>query len=160
MNASDILMWGDRWFCDTLSRVPLFEWETPNVCGVWSVKNIVAHITSFEYLLEDVLNSFLGQSSTPTLAGYLKIGGQGFNDTEVPKRQQMSAADTLAEYNAHQARTMELIARIQKETRERPGTLPWYGMEYALDDFLVYQYYGHKREHGAQVNVFADTLKQ
>ena len=28
------------------------------------------------------------------------------------------------------------------------------------DDFIVYSFYGHKREHMAQVNVFKDTLKQ
>jgi hypothetical protein len=31
-------------------------------------------------------------------------------------------------------------------------------MEYALDDFIVYQYYGHKREHCAQIAVFRDKL--
>jgi hypothetical protein len=40
----------------------------------------------------------------------------------------------------------------------KPGTLPWYGPEYALDDFIVYSYYGHKREHSAQINVFRDQL--
>jgi hypothetical protein len=54
---------------------------------------------------------------------------------------------------------MGLITGISAEMRQRPGTLPWYGMEYALDDFIVYQYYGHKREHMAQVNVFKDFRK-
>ena len=40
------------------------------------------------------------------------------------------------------------------------GTLPWYGMEYALDDFLVYIYYGHKREHSAQIAAFRDLPEQ
>jgi len=29
---------------------------------------------------------------------------------------------------------------------------------YALDDFLVYAYYGHKREHSAQIAAFRDRL--
>jgi hypothetical protein len=33
-------------------------------------------------------------------------------------------------------------------------------MEYSLDDYIVYSSYGHKREHGAQINVFKDTLKK
>ena len=33
-------------------------------------------------------------------------------------------------------------------------------VDYSLDDFLVYSYYGHKGEHGAQINVFKDVLKQ
>ncbi len=60
---------------------------------------------------------------------------------------------------AAQAETVKRIAQIPTEILRQPGTVPWYGMEYSLDDFLVYQYYGHKREHMAQVNVFADQLK-
>jgi hypothetical protein len=33
-------------------------------------------------------------------------------------------------------------------------------MEYALDDYIVYAYYGHKREHSAQIAVFRDLVKR
>ena len=39
-----------------------------------------------------------------------------------------------------------------------PGTLPWYGNRYSLDDFIVYTFYGHKREHGAQIGVYRDKI--
>ena len=32
------------------------------------------------------------------------------------------------------------------------GTIPWYGPDYSLDDLLVYQMYGHKREHDPQLS--------
>jgi hypothetical protein len=32
------------------------------------------------------------------------------------------------------------------------GTIPWYGPEYSLNDLVVYQMYGHKREHGPQLD--------
>ena len=51
-------------------------------------------------------------------------------------------------------------ARIPPDTWRQNGTLPWYGAEYSLDDFIVYTFYGHKREHTAQINVFKDTLKE
>jgi hypothetical protein len=53
---------------------------------------------------------------------------------------------------------MSQIAQIPAEKLREAGTLPWYGMEYSLDDFLVYTYYGHKREHSAQVDAFRDKL--
>jgi len=31
-------------------------------------------------------------------------------------------------------------------------------MNYALDDVIVYMYYGHKREHNAQIAAFRDRL--
>ena len=57
------------------------------------------------------------------------------------------------------ARTMALIADIPAEVLRQPGTIPWYGDEYALDDLIVYQYYGHKREHMAQVDKFRDEFR-
>ena len=36
--------------------------------------------------------------------------------------------------------------------RREVGTIPWYGPQYSLDDMLVYTMYGHKREHGPQLD--------
>jgi hypothetical protein len=36
------------------------------------------------------------------------------------------------------------------------GTIPWYGPEYSLDDLVVYQQYGHKREHDPQLAAVLD----
>lgn len=55
---------------------------------------------------------------------------------------------------------MALVAQIPAETARLTGTLPWYGAEYALDDFVVYTFYGHKREHSAQIAVFRDRSGQ
>jgi hypothetical protein len=37
---------------------------------------------------------------------------------------------------------------------DHPGTSPWYGADYALDDLIVYMNYAHKREHCAQIRAF------
>jgi hypothetical protein len=77
---------------------------------------------------------------------------------KVALRKHHAVADIVAEYKDAWARTMELITQIPPQTRREPGTIPWYGAEYALDDLLVYMYYGHKREHAAQIAVFRDQL--
>jgi len=51
-----------------------------------------------------------------------------------------------------------MVAQLSSEMLCQNGTLPWYGEVYALDDFLVYAYYGHKREHSAQIAAFRDRL--
>jgi len=70
VNASDILKYGHRTVLATLDGLPEAEWYTPNVCGVWSVKDILAHLASFEHMLVDVLNSLLCGTPTPTLDRY------------------------------------------------------------------------------------------
>lgn len=159
MNAVDILKYGDSFLHGTLKGVPLEAWETGGVCGVWSVKDIMAHLTSYEALLTDVLSGFLGSSEMPTLQSLLQNGHDAFNAAETGARRSSSPADVLQEYQAGHARNMELAAQIPADTFRQVGTLPWYGAEYSLDDYIVYSFYGHKREHGAQIDVYKDRLR-
>jgi hypothetical protein len=66
--------------------------------------------------------------------------------------------EVLDEFNDAHTQVMELSAQIRPERFRHSGTLPWYGMEYALDDFIVYVFYGHKREQSAQIAAFRDLL--
>jgi hypothetical protein len=158
MNARDVLKYGHQTVLNTLDGLPKTEWETPGVCGYWSVKDIIAHLASYEHMLVDVLNRFLDSGPTPYLDKMGALGPLGFNDAEVGSRQDKTIADVLAEFNDTHAQTMALAARIPAETYRQNGTLPWYGAEYDLDDFIVYTFYGHKREHSAQIAVFCDQL--
>jgi hypothetical protein len=159
MNASDILKYGHSFVTRNLVDLPMDKWEIDGACGWWGVKEIIAHLASFEHLLVDILRSFVDGGPTPTRDLYLSKGGQYFNDYSVEIRQGKTPAEQLDELVQAYEETMRLIGRIAPETLRQPGTLPWYGPEYALDDFIVYQYYGHKREHMAQVNVFKDSLR-
>jgi hypothetical protein len=98
-------------------------------------------------------------SPTPYLTRYTDPDSQ-FNDAEVEKRKNKSMQDVLEEFNDTHAQVMSMVGRIPPETLRQSGTLPWYGMAYALDDFLVYAYYGHKREHSAQIAAFQDVLNR
>ncbi len=89
----------------------------------------------------------------------MRLEGDSFSDDEVAARADRSPAEIVAEYDAAHARTMSLIGDIAPEVIAKPGTMPWYGDAYALDDLIVYRYYGHKREHMAQIEVFKDNQK-
>lgn len=157
MNAGDILTYGHGTILQTIDGLADAAWETSSVCGVWSTKDILAHLASYEQLLIEVLSAFTGGGPTP----YMQMWGErgpGFNDTQVEMRASKSAADILAEYNDAHERVRAQVAQIPAETFGQTGTLPWYGMEYSLDDFIVYTYYGHKREHAAQIAAFRDRM--
>jgi hypothetical protein len=89
---------------------------------------------------------------TPTLE--LFVGHEKFNDEQVALRKDKTPAEALAEYEHWHAQAMALAQRVPPELYRKPGVLPWYGAEYDLEDFLVYTYYGHKREHSAQIALF------
>lgn len=158
MNAHDILLYGHKTVQDSLGGLDEGQMVTSGVCGVWSVKDIMAHLASYEKLLVDILNSLIDDVPTPTLQRMLEYGPYGFNDVEVGEREGLSLADVLAEYHDTQAQTLLLIPQIPLTTQRQKGILAWYGADYDLEDFLVYTYYGHKREHTAQMAVFRDNL--
>ena len=56
--------------------------------------------------------------------------------------------------------SMRRASAYPRTRRREAGTLLWYGAEYDLEDYIAYTFYGHKREHMAQVNVFLDTVKR
>lgn len=158
MNAHDILNYGHHFLIKTWQGLPESEWETAGVCGVWSVKDIILHLASYEDLLVDILSAQLDfHISTPTLNHFL-TDYQGFNDDEVAARRHLSQQDALNAYTVGFERTLELIKQVALDQQHRVGLLEWYGADYDLEDFLVYTYYGHKREHGAQIEAFKDRL--
>lgn len=48
MNANDILKYGHFTFLGSLDGLSDAELEQGGVCGVWSVKDIIAHLASWK----------------------------------------------------------------------------------------------------------------
>jgi hypothetical protein len=157
MNTNTILKYGHETVLAAVDGLPEAEWYTPGVCGEWSVKDIIAHLASFEHMLVDVLHSLLGDGPTPNLDKFGQDYEQ-FNETEVEVRRSKSVAEVLAEYTDTHTQAARLLTQIPYEGRRLNGTLPWYGEEYDLEDFIVFTFYGHKQEHCAQIGVFRDQL--
>jgi hypothetical protein len=65
MNAVDVLKYGHLTILQAVENVPDAAWETPGVCGTWSVKEILAHLASFEQALVEVLNALLAEQTDP-----------------------------------------------------------------------------------------------
>ena len=129
------------------------------VCGVWSVQDIVAHMASYEGLLIEILNGVLGiEVPAPFMQMMMGLGPPGFNDAEVAKRHDKAYDAVLKEYLDAYAKSTELLAQIPEVTQRQAGLLEWYGPDYDLEDFLVYTYYAHKREHGGEINAFKYRL--
>ncbi len=157
MHALDVLKYGNRTILRAVRDLPDADWHAPEVCGYWSVREIFAHLASFEYALVDALSVARGGPIGPALADMLR-DGQAFNDAQVAARAGLSPAETLAEYESVQAQTMELTAALPSSLFYNTGFLPAYGMEYDLEDFIAYSYYGHKREHAAQIVLFRERI--
>jgi len=153
MNALDVVRYGHLTFLGTLEGCTTDEVTKPGACGIWSVQDIVAHLASYELVLAGILDEVTGAEPNPELERY-RNQGSAFNDGEVAARLERGFDDVLAELNAAHATVLERLPSLSPERLRLAGTVPWYGDAYALDDLIVYMYYGHKREHAAQVAAF------
>ena len=158
MNAGDVLKYGHLWVHKHLEGLTDEEWETPGVCGWWSVREIMAHLASFEQVLVEVLNGFIDSQPTPTLDQYKTMNGDKFNEVQVNLRNDKSPSQVLEEYDRLHEQVRQLMPKIPIATLRQAGAIPEYGMEYDVEDFLVYSFYGHKREHCAQIAMYRDKL--
>jgi len=157
MNARDILMYGDRSLRAGLDGVPTDLWPQEGVCGSWSVKDIMAHLTSYELWQTELLVSFIEPGPTPIM-DQLREQGSEFNAMQVAARKDHPPEDVLNAYTEAHEGLMKAVVEIPPAKLSEVGTIPWYGESYSLDDLLVYSNYGHKREHVAQINVFQDSI--
>ena len=81
----------------TIAGLPESEWQQAGVCGVWSVKDIIAHLASFEHLLVEILTTFSGESQTPCM-DLMRADSLRFNQIQVDLRKDNSRDEVLGEY--------------------------------------------------------------
>ncbi len=157
MNAHDILAYGHQDVLHALEDLLPEHWIAVGVTPLWSLKDLVAHLASFELFLEDAFKSVLDEKPTPTLDA-MGHGASAFNRDQISLRREHPREQVVQEYVDAHHRVMELVARLGPARLAAVGTIPWYGASYSLDDLVVYANYGHKREHCAQIRAFRRQL--
>ena len=159
MNADDVFRYGHQTVLGCIQGLRDAEAESPGVCGVWSAKDVIAHLASYELATGDVFATILGEEPGPTLDLLLSHGAR-FNDAQVEERRGQTLTESLNEYTAAYERAADLLRQIPVERRREAGILAWYGAEYDLEDIITYMSYGHKREHSAQIAEFCYRLRE
>lgn len=161
MNALDILKTGHQLVVRTLEGFPDEIWERPGACGEWSVKDMMAHLTSCEKLLLDELKMLAGKEEAGLyIKKFMELRGSRFNESEIAASREKSAQAVFSEYNETFEQALELATQMSPEKFGEKGTLPWFGADYTLDDFIVYVMYGHKCEHCARIAAFREQVVQ
>jgi uncharacterized protein (TIGR03083 family) len=148
VNSLDVLRYGQRTIMSVVRQFGPDDWSRPNALGVWTARDLVGHLGAFEVRFAEALAPFVGEAAGTRL---LAADTETFNDDQAAIRSDWSVADVLTELETAHALVMKRARAIPPERWREPGTIPWYGAEYSLDDLVVYQQYGHKREHEPQL---------
>lgn len=157
MNTSDMLQNSNLMVIQAVDGVPETNWDIPGACGEWSVKDIIAHLTSYEQVVLDVLNIFQQGEPTPYVLHWVNQP-DAFNAAEVEKRKYLPAQQVIDEYQNLQVQATSLLMQIPAEKIQQSGTMPWYRKECCLADFIDL-IYSHTREHCIQIALFRQGLE-
>src|SRR5258706_289311 len=112
--------------------------------------------SSYEHIIVDVLSIFQKEQPTPYILQFLHQLDQ-FNKVEVEARKYETAQHVLDEYQDAQIEATSLLMQIPDEKVQERGTMPWYGEDCCLADFIN-RIYDHTREHCAQIARFRQRL--
>jgi hypothetical protein len=140
-------MYGQRTVRSTIDRYTPTDWDRIAL-GVWTAKDLLGHLGAFEVRFADVLATFV---DAPRESDLMDADPPTFNDDQAAVRKDWPLDRVMAEFLDAHERVMRHAKAIAPEVWREVGTIPWYGREYSLDDLVVYQMYGHKREHDPQL---------
>jgi hypothetical protein len=147
MQTLDVLMYGQRTVRSTIDRYTPTDWDRIAL-GVWTAKDLLGHLGAFEVRFADVLATFV---DAPRESDLMDADPRTFNDDQAAVRKDWPLDRVMAEFLDAHERVMRHAKAMAPEVWREVGTIPWYGREYSLDDLVVYQMYGHKREHDPQL---------
>ncbi len=160
MNAIDVLKYGHIPLLKTLESAPLKIVNKPGACGTWSPKDILSHLTSYELVLIDIFHSIKHKATSPLFTQYRARDHDKFNKQQVAIYSKKTFSEMLEKYKETYSISFTLATSIPKTIWTQKGILNWYGNEYDLEDFIVYTYFGHKREHGSQIAQFISRTQK
>lgn len=155
MNTIDVLTYGQRTIRSTIDRYGPDDWGRIAL-GVWTAKDLVGHLGAFERRFADQLAPFAGASVESDLPF---ADPRRFNDDQASVRRDWPVDRVVDEFLEAHERVMRLAALVAPDVWSRVGTVPWYGPDYSLDDLVVYQQYGHKREHDPQLGAVLEQRR-
>jgi hypothetical protein len=140
-----------------VEELPILGWHMPGVYGEWSVKDIFAHFTSCQLVLLDVMASVQGNAPTPALDRWLK-NRERYDAVGVARRRSYTIEDVLDEYNDVHMETINELIRIPEDKLRQKGTIPWYGEEYDLEQFIAHVFCHHKRDLSEHIATFRGQM--
>ncbi len=158
MNTKDVLKYGHLDVLQAIQGMKDSDWEKIGVTPLWSIKDHVGHLAAFERILEDVFISILDPDKETIYLNNYQSKRESFNDTEAAIRKERKPKDVVSEYTLAALRVQKLADAMPPKIFTKVGTLPWYGAEYSLDDYIVYANYGHKQGHVTQITTFREKL--
>lgn len=150
MRTLDLIEKGHQLVLSAVEGLSATDAEVPGACGRWSIREIVAHLASYEALAVEVLTHLDSESSGRLVTGWLDDRA-AFNHFQTNRLSDHSLDRLIASYSANYEVLVNEYLRIPDARLRRTRGLAWYGTHRPVYAFLVDIAYKHKRTHALQI---------
>ncbi|MEZ4515893.1 MAG: DinB family protein [Chloroflexota bacterium] len=130
------------------------ERNTRPICGSWTLKDVVGHLTVYELMGVTALKDLMEGHSpkfTKTIRNF-----EAFDEAQVVAKQGIDWSQALSEYRTVRKALVALVDNLSDEQPMRPFVAPW------GSPITGYQYvFGlaiHEQEHAAILRCYTFTL--
>ena len=134
-------------FLSLVDLVPAHERTTRPVCGVWSLKDLVGHLTDWEKVGVAGLRQLVA-GQTPEF-DELIVDFDSWNNAHADARRDQPWDDVWAEFVQTRENLLALVDQMREGDWQRPFTAPWDSQINGY--FWVNVWAGHDHEHARDV---------
>jgi hypothetical protein len=150
MRTLDLIERGHQLVLSAVEGLSAADADVPGACGRWSIREIVAHLASYEALTVEVLAHLDSDATGRLVTGWLDDRA-AFNHFQLNRLGAHSLDRLLASYRAHHEVVLNDYLRIPDARLRRTRGLAWYGAHRPVYAFLIDIAYKHKRAHALQI---------
>lgn len=133
-----------------IARLSVEEMNRSGAVGLWSVKDVLAHLAYWQRYAADILRAAAG-GTTPDLVGDDET--ERYNASVVKQYYQRPLSRVIAEWHAAREELIDLLEDVSDQDLNDPTRFPW-SQGRSLLDHIAGSSYAHEQEHIEQLRVW------
>jgi uncharacterized damage-inducible protein DinB len=138
-----------------LAQLSVAEINQPGAVGVWSVKDVLAHIAFWERNAVSIVQA-TARGEAPLLSDDDET--ERTNASVVAQYYQRALSAVIADWQQAREELLEALENLEDEDLNDPARFPWSDGRTLLDRIAVNSY-DHEQEHIEQIRAWKDVLK-
>ncbi len=143
---------------DAITTLPEALLDEKGVVGEWSIKNVLAHLTSWERVVTDFLPERIATGSRPHILAIMSAEEDGWNAQQVASREHLTPREQLDEFQRTRQALLQVLHELGEEALNRQH--PWPEWQGTLETYILEQVGGHEREHREAVLAAVEQLRE
>lgn len=134
---------------DAIQDLPDSVLNQKGLVGEWSIKNVLAHLNSWERVVVQALPERLATGVTPKILSESSADEDGWNAQQISSSEHLTPREQLAQFQQTRQQLLQLIRDIGEDGLQRQH--PWPSWQGTVAEYILAAIEEHEREHSDAV---------